>query len=247
MTVRPSPAAALCFFERLSNWLPAMLAGMLTPSRCARAVSGWKPPGGGSSGHALGGDASAFESTDKGDFAPEEGSADAAMAAGVSFADGMMGSQVNPNRKKSSGPELEGALDSDPDIYVPEAEVIVADTSDFVLPEAAFKVSKMEVSQTDEDFEMWTDSLTPKDLIIDVKPVCMTFEDFYCGFTADSHPAFRCNPTEGKTERRNGPPTQITVTVEPQGASGDLVGYLCFILPEEKDFSTYYKITCTSR
>ena len=33
-----------------------------------------------------------------------------------------------------------------------------------------------------------------KDLVIDVKPVCMTFEDFYCGFTADSHPAFSVSP-----------------------------------------------------
>ena len=48
-------------------------------------------------------------------------------------------------------------------------------------------------------------------------------------------------------ERRNGPPTEIKVTVDPCGATGDLVGYLCFILPEEKDFSTYYKITCESR
>ncbi len=32
-----------------------------------------------------------------------------------------------------------------------------------------------------------------------------------------------------------------------QGASGELVGYLCFILPEERPFSTYYKITCNSR
>ena len=75
----------------------------------------------------------------------------------------------------------------------------------------------------------------------------MTFEDFYCGFTPDSHPAFSCNPTSGKTERRNGPPTSITVTVDPKGASGELIGYLCFILPEEKDFSTYFKITCASR
>ena len=33
------------------------------------------------------------------------------------------------------------------------------------------------------------------------------------------------------------------------GAScaGALVGYPCFILPEEKSFSTYYKIVCQAR
>lgn len=90
-------------------------------------------------------------------------------------------------------------------------------------------------------------STETKNLNIDVKPVCMTFEDFYCGFTADSHPAFSVSPSKGTMERRNGAPTQITVHCNPQGSSGDLVAHLCFILPEEKDFSTYYKITCHSQ
>ena len=29
--------------------------------------------------------------------------------------------------------------------------------------------------------------------------------------------------------------------------AGPIEGYLCFILPEEKAFSTYYKITCEVR
>jgi hypothetical protein len=210
-------------------------------------MAGWKPQGGGSGAHAMGGDASKFVGTDTPDFLPEEGSELEALAKGVSYADGMMGSQSDPNRKKSSGPELAGALDSDPDIYVPEVEEIVADASDFVLPEPSWKVSRMAVSATDDEFEMFTGATETRALEIAVKPVCMTFEDFYCGFTADSHPSFSVTPTTGKMERRNGPPTTVKVTCNPQGAAGDLVGHLCFILPEEKDFSTYYKITCTSR
>ena len=209
--------------------------------------SGWKPPSGGGGGHALGGDSADFETTDKGDFAPEEGSKEAALAAGVSFTDGITGSQVDPNRKKSTGPELAGALDSDPDIYIPEIQDVTVDTSAFVLPEASFKVSKMEVSQTDADFEMFCASTDDKTLVIDVAPVCMTFEDFYCGFTADSNQAFSVTPTSGKMERRNGPPTELTITCDPQGKSGELVGYLCVILPDERDFSSYFKITCTSQ
>eukprot|EP00962_Isochrysis_galbana_P049735 scaffold21237_cov121-Isochrysis_galbana.AAC.1 len=49
----------------------------------------------------------------------------------------------------------------------------------------------------------------------------MTFEDFYCGFTADSHQAFSVSPSEGKMERRNGPPTQVKVTVKPSGRTGE--------------------------
>jgi hypothetical protein len=33
---------------------------------------------------------------------------------------------------------------------------------------------------------------------------------------------------------------------EARRARLQLVGYLCFILPEEKDFSQFFKITCTS-
>jgi hypothetical protein len=68
-------------------------------------MSGWKPPGGGSGGDAHGG--SSFSSTDTPDFLPEEGSKQAALASGISFTDGMSGSQVDPNRKKSSGPEVQ--------------------------------------------------------------------------------------------------------------------------------------------
>jgi len=187
-----------------------------------------------------------YEATDTPDFLPEDGSEQAAMAAGVSFADGMMGSQRDPNRKKSTGPELEGALDSDPDIYVPEQESIVADSSDFVLPEPRWNVKKMAISSTDADYEFRQSSTSEREYAIEVEPVCMTFEVFTCGFTADSHPAFSVTPSSGKMERRNGPPTQLTIKVNPKGASGDLVGYLCFILPDEKDFSSFYKITVQS-
>lgn len=209
-------------------------------------MSGWKPPSGGDA-HSMGGDSSQFQGTDTPDFLPEEGSEQAARAAGVSYADGLMGSQVDPNRKKSTGPELAGALDSDPDIYVPEVQQVVADASDFVLPEPRWNVNAMAVTNIDGEFEFGCASTDDGEIVIDVAPVCMTFEDFYCGFTPDSHPSFSVTPTTGKMERRNGPPTSLKVTCNPCGASGELVGYLCVILPEEKDFSTYYKITCNSR
>jgi len=208
-------------------------------------MDGWKPPGGsGGDAHACGGE---YTPTDTPDFMPEEGSKAAAMAAGISFTDGMQGSQVDPNRKKSTGPELAGALDSNPDIYVPEALEVVADASDFVLPEPSWNVNAMAVTNIDGEFDFFTAATESKSIVVPVKPVTMTFEDFYCGFTADSDPSFNVSPGKGTMERRNGPPTELKVTCNPQGKSGDLVGYLCVILPEEKDFSTFWKITCTSR
>jgi hypothetical protein len=99
----------------------------------------------------------------------------------------------------------------------------------------------------DQEFDMFCASTETKELYIDVKPVCMTYEDFYCGFTADSHPGFSVDPIEGQMDKRKGPPTTVTVTCNPQGRSGELVGYLCFILPDERSMSTYYKITCRAQ
>ena len=67
----------------------------------------------------------------------------------------------------------------------------------------------------------------------------MTFEEFYCGFTAaddpdwPSDPSFSCSPTEGKMERRKGPPTTITVTADPMGLyiSVHTHACVCVMLP----------------
>ena len=56
----------------------------------------------------------------------------------------------DPDRKKSSGPELAGALESNPDIYVPDKLEVQVDTSDFVLPEPEWRLSKMAMSSTHE-------------------------------------------------------------------------------------------------
>jgi len=175
-----------------------------------------------------------FESSDTPDFFDD--SELSRRAAQIDFTDGMMGSQKKPGQSGTHNPGVEGALEVNPDIYVPEEEVIEIENSDFVKP-----------SMTTMDLEMFTIQDEPKGLQVSVKPVAMTYEPFYCGFTADSHPAFSVSPTSGKMERRNGDPTQVTVTCTPNGAKGELKATLCFILPEEKMFSTYYGILCHAR
>ena len=189
------------------------------------AGSGWKPATSGE-----------MEATDVGDYFPEDYDKDSAPG----FTDGMMGStgldklNAMKNAGRSDDPGVAGALEVNPDIYVPEAEEIVADESEFHLPASGM---------TDLDFEMKFAHTSTGELKIDVRPVAMTFEEFYVGFTPDSHPAFSVTPTEGRMERRNGPPTELMVTCNPEGKTGELEAHLCFILPEEKAFSTFYKIT----
>lgn len=76
-------------------------------------------------------------------------------------------------------------------------------------------------------------------LTVEVNPVCMTFEDYFAGFSADSFAGFSVEPATGRMDRRGGEPTVLTVKIEPQGASGDLTGNLVINLPEDNSKITY--------
>ena len=100
---------------------------------------------------------------------------------------------------------------------------------------------------------------------IDVQPMFLTKTPYFYGLTADSDPkitidhAFSSNiegdmnakdhssrmaASLGSMERGAGTgPTSIKIKFQPAGASGEFTAYLCFILPEEKSFSKFYKIT----
>lgn len=82
-------------------------------------------------------------------------------------------------------------------------------------------------------------------LTIEVRPVCMTFEDYYAGFSADSFPGFSVSPATGRMDRRGGEPTVLNIRIEPQGASGDLTGNLVVNLPEDNS-KLCYKINVKS-
>jgi len=101
---------------------------------------------------------------------------------------------------------------------------------------------------TDLDFDISCSSMMDTECVFEVRPMMNTFEEFCCGLTADSHPAFKMTSQfEGTMGRRGGEPIEVVVKCEPNGATGDLIGYVAFILPEEKAFSTFYKITCHSQ
>jgi len=204
---------------------------------------------------------SSWESSDTPEFMPEEGTPEYEKfkdLMDIPFTEGMRGSQHDgedlAELNHSSDPEMD--IYTDPTlVYIPEMDPHDAQwqlemnaARDFVLPEPKFNVNTMTETQFDAEFEIFANPGDVAKLVIEVKPVAMAFEDFYCGFTADSHPAFEVTQNAcGKMERRNGPPTPVEVTVDPNGAKGDLIGYLCFIQPEERAYNTFYKITCAAR
>mmetsp|Transcript_54294 Transcript_54294/g.140193 ORF Transcript_54294/g.140193 Transcript_54294/m.140193 type:complete len:277 (-) Transcript_54294:272-1102(-) len=137
-----------------------------------------------------------------------------------------------------------------------------------VLPEESFKVTKMEMSQTDEDYVMECDlgeGETEAEMFIDIEPMFLTKEEYFYGFTADSDPKISIDHSmsdaiEGEMNakdhaaRREGTATSldraennrrlmIKLKFQPEFAAGEFVAHLCFILPNEKAFSKFYKIT----
>ena len=80
---------------------------------------------------------------------------------------------------------------------------------------------------------------------VTVKPVCMTFEDYFAAFSADSFPGFSVSPATGRMDRRGGEPTILTIRIEPEGAHGDLTGNLVINLPEDNS-KICYKINVKS-
>lgn len=81
---------------------------------------------------------------------------------------------------------------------------------------------------------------------VDVKPVCMTFEDFYAAFSPDSNAAFSVTPATGRMDRRNGELTNLKLVIQPRGQSGVLEGNLVINLPEDNS-KICYKIIANSQ
>ena len=123
-----------------------------------------------------------------------------------------------------------------------------------VLPEESFKVEKLEMSQTDEDFVMECAAGEEVELVIDVEPMFLTKTEYFYGFTEGSDAKISFNRVEssdiegempGKGHKEKGgdeEDVKITVKFTPD-AAGECEAFIGLIFPEEKVFSKFYKIT----
>ena len=84
------------------------------------------------------------------------------------------------------------------------------------------------------------------DQTIMVAPVCMTFEDYFAAFTADSHPSLSVSPAVGRMDRRGGEPTEMVITCDPRGQAGTFSGDLVINLPEDNS-KICYKVNVVSQ
>jgi len=172
------------------------------------------------------------QSTDTGDYFPEGYNSDE-----VAFTDGMGGSQASMSGGRD-GPQLPGMENLGDDAVMMGGIEVATDVpagTEFIPSSVPDGQLSMNVAASGSGTE----------LPLVVAPVCMTFEDFYAGFSASSHPSFSVSPTSGRMDRRGGETTQFTITCDPKGQAGTFEADLVIILPEDNS-KICYKVTAIS-
>lgn len=78
--------------------------------------------------------------------------------------------------------------------------------------------------------------------VLEIKPFCMGFEDYFAAFTSDSHPSLSVSPNSGRMDsKRGGQSTFLEVMCDPRGGdlSGTWEGMLVVNIPEDGSKLTY--------
>ncbi|CAJ1953692.1 unnamed protein product [Cylindrotheca closterium] len=184
------------------------------------------------SGNAWKPDSEKMGSTDTGDYFPEGYNADDQ----IDFTSGMMGSQSGGSQR--DGPQLPGLENLGADAMV--AGGLVMDSE---IP-ADMEFIPSSVPDGSHEFQVASTG-TGEGMTIEVKPVCMTFEDYYAAFSKDSHPSLSVSPAVGRMDRRGGETTLLDITCAPNGVAGNLEGDLVINLPEDNS-KICFKITARS-
>ena len=169
---------------------------------------------------------------DTGDYFPEGYDPEAEIA----FTSGMGGSQAS--NQERGGPQLPGMENLGADAVVTGGIEQAEDIPDGM----TFEMDQFP-PPTEVEMQVAASS-SGSDIVLSVAPTCMTFEDYFAGFTSDSHSSFSVDPAVGRMDRRGGETTELTVTCAPNGQSGNFEAGLVVNLPE--DGSTIcYKIKAT--
>ena len=129
-------------------------------------------------------------------------------------------------------PGVKGALDVDPAIT---AGYVAVSAEKAGVKFELSTINKMGRFEQELQLEMPAGSDSAKSLMTSIKPVCMGYEDFYAGWTADSSPCFSVFPTKGRMERRGGDPSDFEIVCKSDGQTGEKVGYLCVVLPDDDE------------
>mmetsp|Transcript_14056 Transcript_14056/g.38835 ORF Transcript_14056/g.38835 Transcript_14056/m.38835 type:complete len:269 (+) Transcript_14056:44-850(+) len=224
ITMRLSCATALIFAgsaEAFTLMAPSTSSSSALHMGFDLTGNNWKP------------DSEKMGSTDTGDFFPEGYDKNE-----VEFTSGMMGSQELLTDKDRGSPQLPGLENLGADAVVAGGISLnpdIPEGMEFVMASVPDGEYRMNVAANGSGETM----------TVEVPPVCMTFEDYFAGFTPDSDPSFSISPATGRMDRRGGEPTVLDIRCEPNGKAGDLTANLVINLPEDNS-KICYKLIFTS-
>ena len=178
-------------------------------------------------------DSEKMGSTDTGDYFPEGYNPEEEIA----FQEGMGGSQAMLQGERG-GPQLPGMEDLGADAVMMGGIEMASEIPagmEFIpssVPDGEFVMNVASNSQGET-------------LEIEVKPVCMTFEDYFAAFAPGSHPSLSVAPVTGRMDRRGGESTFLEIKCQPGGQAGEFKGDLVINLPEDNS-KICYKVTAKS-
>lgn len=178
-------------------------------------------------------DSEKMGSTDTGDYFPEGYDA----SSNPDFTEGMMGSQATLGGDRS-GPQLPGMENLGDDAVMMGG---IEENSD--IP-AGMEFVAASVPDGEFSFQVAASS-KGGEYEIEIKPFCMSFEDYYAAFAPGAHGSLSVDPCAGRMDRRGGESSFLVVSCTPGGQAGVFTGDLVINLPEDNS-KLSYKISVTS-
>lgn len=164
-------------------------------------------------------------STDVGDYFPDDYN-----GGDIAFESGMMGSQSGANQK--TGPALPGMENLGEDAIMMGG----IELSDEI--PAGMEFIPSSVPDGTVSFQMAASGSAQEQVLV-IKPMCMTFEDYFAAFAPGSSSVLSVSPVTGRMDRRGGEVTELFVRCDPRGKAGLFKGSLVINLPEDNSKLTY--------
>jgi hypothetical protein len=154
------------------------------------------------------------------------------------YMDGMMGSQEMLSGKKNAGPQLPGME------HLGEDAIMMGGIEENSEIPAGMEFIPSSVPDGEVQFNVAANSKGSQ-TELEIRPFCMSFEDYYAAFAPGSHPSLRVSPCAGRMDRRGGESTFLVISCNPGGQAGTFTGDLVVNLPEDNSKLTY-KVSCVS-
>ena len=148
-----------------------------------------------------------------------------------------MGSQATMGGNKS-GPALPGMENLGADA------IMMGGIEDATEIPAGMEFIPASVPDGDINFQVAASSKGGQ-FVLEIKPFCMGFEDYFAAFAPGSHPSLSAGPFTGRMDRRGGESTFLTIQCKPNGQAGTFTGDLVVNLPEDQS-KLSYKVSVVS-